>query len=111
MPRKSHTGISVETPPTTQLPKNEETGNITTSFPESPINGTGMYTCQREKDEEIQEAGLTDPENQMEQTEFAAGHLIDVKIAIDSFVLKEKHHNENVESFNECEKVQNVLYH
>ena len=72
MPRKCHTGIGVE------------------SFPECPINGTGMYTCQREKDEEIQETGLTDLENQMEQTEFAAGHLIDVKIAIDSFLLKGK---------------------
>ena len=38
----------------------------------------------------VQEAGLTDLKNQMEQTEFAAGHLIEVKIAIDSLLLKRK---------------------
>ena len=37
----------------------------------------------------VQEAGLTDLEYQMEQAEFASGHLIDVKIAIDSLLLKE----------------------
>ena len=36
------------------------------------------------------ETRLTDLENQMEQTEFAAGHLINIKIAIDSLLLKEK---------------------
>ena len=35
------------------------------------------------------ESGLTDLENQMEQTEFAAGHLINIKIAIDSLLLNE----------------------
>ena len=38
----------------------------------------------------VQEAGLTDLEYQMEPAEFAAGHLIDLKIAIDSFLLKQK---------------------
>ena len=38
----------------------------------------------------VQEAGLTDLEDQMEQAEFAAGHLIDVKIAIESLLLKQK---------------------
>ena len=38
----------------------------------------------------VQQAGLTDLENQMEQAEFAAGHLIDVEIAIDSLLLKKK---------------------
>ena len=38
----------------------------------------------------VQEAGLADLENQMEQTEFAAGHLIDVEITIDSLLLKWK---------------------
>ena len=38
----------------------------------------------------VLQAGLTDLENQMEQTEFAAGHLINIKIAIDSLLLKEK---------------------
>ena len=46
----------------------------------------------------------------MEQAEFAAGHLIYVKIAIDSLLLKRKHQHEGVEIANEL-KVQNVLYH
>ena len=37
----------------------------------------------------VQKAGLTDLEYQMEQAEFASGHLIDAKIAIDSLLLKE----------------------
>ena len=47
------------------------------------------------------EAGLTDLENQMEQAEFAAGHLIDVEIAIDSLLLKSKKQDEGVETANE----------
>ena len=43
------------------------------------------------------ETGLTDLENQMEQAEFAAGHLIDVEIAIDSLLLKRKRQNKGVE--------------
>ena len=49
----------------------------------------------------VQEAGLTDLENQMEQAEFAAGHLIDVEIAIDSFLLKRKQQDEGVETAND----------
>ena len=37
----------------------------------------------------VQEAGLSDLENQMEQAEFASGQLIDLEIAIDSLLLKE----------------------
>ena len=55
------------------------------------------------------ETGLTDLENQMEQAEFAAGHLLDVKIAIDSRLLKRKQQHEEVEIANE--KMQNVSYH
>ena len=33
----------------------------------------------------------------MEQAEFAAGHLIDVEIAINSFLLKRKRQDEGVE--------------
>ena len=55
------------------------------------------------------ETGFTDLENQMEQAEFAAGHLIDAKIAIDSLLLKRKQQHEEVEIANE--KKQNVLYH
>ena len=44
----------------------------------------------------VQEAGLTHLENQMEQAEFAAGHPIDVKIAIDSLLLEKKQQNKRV---------------
>ena len=37
----------------------------------------------------VQEAGLTDLENQMEQAEFVSGPLIDIEIAINSLLLKE----------------------
>ena len=58
----------------------------------------------------VQEAKPTDLENQMEQAEFAAGHLIDVKKAIDSLLLKE---NSNMKEwkFQLNAKVQNKLYH
>ena len=49
----------------------------------------------------VPEAKLTDLENQMEQAEFAAGHLIDVKIAIDSLLLNRKHRDDGVKNVNE----------
>ena len=52
-------------------------------FPECISNNVSWMT-------KVCQAGLTDLENQMEQTEFAAGHLINIKIAIDSLLLKEK---------------------
>ena len=56
-----------------------------------------------------QEAGLTDLENQMERTEFAAGHLIDVKIAIDSLLLKRKQQDEGVEIANEIKRAECII--
>ena len=58
----------------------------------------------------VQKAGLTDLEYQMEQAEFAAGHLIVVEIAIDSVLLKRRHQNEGVKLQNK-QNVQNVIYH
>ena len=58
----------------------------------------------------VQEAGLTDLENQMEQAEIAAGHLIDVEIAIDSHLLKRKEQHQGAEVTNEI-NMQNVSYH
>ena len=52
----------------------------------------------------VQEAGLTDLENQMEQAEFAAGHLIDVKIAIDSLLLKRNQRHEGLENAKEIKR-------
>ena len=49
----------------------------------------------------VQKAKLTDLENQVEQAEFAAGHLIEVKIAIDSLLLKRKQQHEGVKNVNE----------
>ena len=54
----------------------------------------------------VQEAGLTDLENQMEQAEFAAGHLMDVEIAIDSLLLKSKKQDEGVETSNEIKRAE-----
>ena len=54
----------------------------------------------------VQEAGHTDLENQMEQTEFAAGHLIDVEIAIDSLLLKRKQQDEGVKIANEIKRAE-----
>ena len=58
---------------------------------------------------QVQEAGLTDLENQMEQTEFAAGHLIDVKIAIDSLLLKRKQQNKRVDIANEIKCAECII--
>ena len=46
----------------------------------------------------------------MEQAEFAAGHLIDVEIAIDSLLLKGKQQDEGVETANE-KNLQSELDH
>ena len=54
----------------------------------------------------VQKAGLTDLENQMEQAEFAAGHLIDVEIAIDFLLLKRKQQDEGVEIANEIKRAE-----
>ena len=68
-----------------------------------------MYTYQRELDEKVWKAGLTDLENQMEQAELAAGHLIDVKIAIDSLLLKRKQQHEEVEIANEIKSAECII--
>ena len=57
----------------------------------------------------VQEAGLTDLENQMERAEFAAGHLIDVEIAIDSLLLKRKQQDEGVEIANEIRRAECII--
>ena len=54
----------------------------------------------------VQETGLTDLENQMRQAEFAAGHLIDIEIAIDSILLKRKQLDEGVEIANEIKRAE-----
>ena len=73
----------------TQCPKCGKPGGLPrVSWNPRPISG--KYTQQRELDDQSVQAGLTDLQNQMEQTEFAAGHLINIKIAIDSLLLKEK---------------------
>ena len=54
----------------------------------------------------VQEAGLTDLEYQMEHAEFASGHLIGVKIAIDSPLLKQKQQDEGVKIANELKRAE-----
>ena len=36
----------------------------------------------------VQEAGLTDLENQMKKAEISSGHLINIEVAIDSLLVK-----------------------
>ena len=55
------------------------------------------------------ETGLTDLENQMEPAEFAAGHLIGVKIAIDSLLLKRKQQHEEAEIANEMKSADCII--
>ena len=57
----------------------------------------------------MQKAGLTDFENQMEQAEFASGHLIDVKIAIDSLLLKRKQRDEGLKIANETKRAECII--
>ena len=45
----------------------------------------------------VQEAGLTDLGNQIEQADFASFHLIDKEIAVDPLLLKRKQQDEVVE--------------
>ena len=58
----------------------------------------------------VQEAGLKDLENQMEEAEFASCHLINVKKTIDSLLLK-KQQDEGVKEIPNESKVLNVIYH
>ena len=58
----------------------------------------------------VQEAGLTDLENQLEQADFASCHLINIEIAINSLLLRRKQQDEGMEIANEL-KMQNVLFH
>ena len=57
----------------------------------------------------VQEAGLTDLEYQMEQAEFAVGHLIDVKITIDSVLLKQKTARRRVKITNEPKSTECII--
>ena len=92
----------METPQLAQASQKEETRSTATSFLESPTNF--FPECKRtnvNQMRKVQEAGFTDLEYQMEQAGFASGHLIDVKIAIDSLLLKEKQQDEGVKITNE----------
>ena len=56
----------------------------------------------------VQEAGITDLKYQMEQAELASGHLIDVKIAIDSLPLK-RQQDEGVKYTNELKSADCII--
>ena len=58
----------------------------------------------------VQEAGLTDLANQVEQAELASCHVINIEIAIDSLLLKRKQQDEGVKIAIEL-KVQNLIHH
>ena len=57
----------------------------------------------------VQEAGRTDLKYQLEQAELASGHLIDVKIAIDSLHLKQKQQEEGVKITNELKSAECII--
>ena len=65
--------------------------NLLPTFPE-------CIRTNANKMRKVPEAKHTDLENQMEQAKFAAGHLIDVKIAIDSLLLNRKHPDEGMKN-------------
>ena len=70
------------------FPKRGKTRKGATSFLDYPTvfpECTGTNVNQMRN---VQEAGLTDLENQTEQAEFASRHLVDMKVAIDSLLLK-----------------------
>ena len=60
---------------------------------------SGRYTYQLESDEAVQEAGLTDFGDHVEQVKFHSRHLVDVEVAIDPFLLKQKQHEEHMNYF------------
>ena len=71
------------------FPKEEKLGimpQISYSF--LPISPECIRTAVNQRNR-VQEAGLTDLENQMEQAEIASRHLINIEIATDSLLLKE----------------------
>ena len=57
----------------------------------------------------VQEAGLTDLEYQMEQAKFASSHLIDVKVATDSLLLKGKQQDEGVKITNKLKNAECII--
>ena len=57
----------------------------------------------------VQEAGLTDLEYQMEHAEFASSHLIDVKVATDSLLLKGKQQDEGVKITNKLKNAECII--
>ena len=58
----------------------------------------------------VQEAGLTDLENQMEQVELASYHLVKTKLDIESVLLKENSKMKVWKIATES-KVQILIYH
>ena len=111
LPRLCQMSIKVDTSRLSQVSRNEEKLRIMpqvsqNSLPNIPIC-IRIHVNQKRR---VQESGLTDLENQMEQAEFASCHLINIEIAINSFLLKRKQQDEGVKNANEL-KVQNVLYH
>ena len=53
-----------------------------------------MYTYQPDSSEDVQEARLTDFEDQVEHAKLHPRHLVDVEAAVDPLLLKHKKHNE-----------------
>ena len=86
MPRPCQTGMKMDSSWLSQLSQNEEKLGISNiSLPFFP----DCISTHVNQPRRVQEAGITDLENQMQQAEFASCHLINVELAINSLLLKE----------------------
>ena len=70
------------------FPKRGKTRKGATSFLDFPTNFPECTGTNVNQMRNVQEAGLTDLENQMEQAEFVFRHLVDIKVAMGSLLLK-----------------------
>ena len=90
MPKQCQTGIKMDISRFRQVSPNEEKlGILSQVSPTFLLNFPECIRTHVNQMRRVQKAGVTDLENQMEQTEFASCHLIDIEKAIDSLLLKE----------------------
>ena len=71
-----------------EIHKKGKTKKNATSFLEFPNDFPECIRTNVNQMRNVQESGLTDFENQMKQAEFASCHLVNIEVAIDSFLLK-----------------------
>ena len=92
------------------FPKWGKTWNGATSFLDFPTDFAECIRTNMNQMTNVQEAGHTDLENQMEQAEFASCHLIDIKICHRFPSSKRKQQDECVKENATASKVENLIY-